>query len=253
MTIAPPRFHELPNGERLAYRLREGASPTIVFLSGFRSDMEGAKAVAMDALAENHGWSFLRFDYLGHGSSSGEFTDYCLTDWIDNALTLIDNYTSGELLLIGSSMGGAIMLHVALRRAERVKGLVGIAAAPDFTERLMFARMNEVHRQTLIEEGKLMCPSEYGEPYAITRKLIEDGRNHLLLDAASIPIHCPVHLLHGMADADVPWEFAPLLASKLATNDVQITLIKDAGHRLSRESDLAELAVIVKRSISLIR
>jgi pimeloyl-ACP methyl ester carboxylesterase len=182
----------------------------------------------------------LRFDYAGHGASGGAFEDGTIGTWRDDALLLIDRLTEGKLVLVGSSMGGWIALLVALARPERMAGLVGIAAAPDFTETLMWESMTFAERATLMQAGVLMLPSEYGDPTPCTRALIEDGRSHLLL-GAPIAITCPVRMLHGQRDADVPWEMALRTAEDIAGEDVRVTLIKDGDHRLSRPSDLALL------------
>ena len=182
----------------------------------------------------------LRFDYSGHGASEGRFEDGDIGRWTADALALMDALTQGPLVLVGSSMGGWIALLVALARPGRVAGLVGIAAAPDFTERLMWQAMSPRERERLMGEGVLHVPSQYGEPYPITRRLIEDGRRRLLLDAP-IPLDCPVRLLHGQRDPDVPWETALRVAERLSGTDVQVTLVKDGDHRLSRPQDLALL------------
>ena len=224
----------------LAWAFTPGASPTIVFLPGFRSDMTGDKATALAAFCEAKGQAMLRFDYSGHGTSGGAFIDGSIGVWAADAEAVIDAKTQGPLLLIGSSMGGWIALLVAMRKPERVTAVIGIAAAPDFTEKLMWEAMTFEERARLLKEGILKIPSQYGDPTPITKHLIEDGRNHLLL-GGPILLDCKVRLLHGQADPDVPWEIALQIAERLVTSDVEVTLIKDGDHRLSRPRDLAIL------------
>ncbi|HBK04778.1 MAG TPA: alpha/beta hydrolase [Acetobacteraceae bacterium] len=231
---------DLGNGTELAWARLEGRGSTVVFLPGFRSDMTGDKATALVACCAELGIGMLRFDYSGHGSSSGEFMDGTIGAWAADALAAIDALTSGPLILVGSSMGGWIALLTALARPDRVAALVGIAAAPDFTQRLMWESMAPSERTTLERDGVLYVPSQYGDPTPITLKLIQDGANHLVL-TGRMPIHCPVRLLHGQADPDVPWELALRIAEQVDTPDVQVTLVKDGDHRLSRPSDLALL------------
>jgi len=228
------------DGTVLAWAKQEGRGPTIVFLPGFRSDMTGDKATGLAAFAAERGQAMLRFDYSGHGASDGSFLDGTIGTWACDALAVIDQLTTGPLILVGSSMGGWIALLTAVARPDRVAALVGIAAAPDFTERLMWDAMAPRERETLLRDGVLHIPSQYGEPTPITRRLIEDGRDHLLLNGP-LALRCPVRLLHGQADPDVPWELALRIAERVTGPDVQITLVKDGDHRLSRPSDLALL------------
>jgi pimeloyl-ACP methyl ester carboxylesterase len=232
------------DGTELAYARRAGAGPVVVFLPGFRSDMEGTKALALDAWAARNGRAMLRFDYAGHGASGGWFEDGTIGRWADDAATAFDRLSEGPAVLVGSSMGGWIALLLALRRPERVAGLVGIAAAPDFTETLIWPELSFEQRAALMTEGRILLPSEYGDPTPVTRALIEDGRRHLLLDAP-IGLHCPVRLLHGQRDPDVPWQVSLLLAERIAGDDVRLHLVKDGDHRLSRPSDLALLETVV--------
>ncbi len=225
------------DGVELAWAARDGRGPTIVFLPGFASDMSGSKAAALDAFCAARGQALLRLDYSGHGASGGVFTDGGIGVWRDDALCVIDRIAQGKLLLVGSSMGGWIMLLLALARPERVAGLVGIAAAPDFTERLMWQAMAPPERAALQRDGYLDIPSAYGPPTRVTRALIEDGRRHLLLDGP-IALPMPVRLLHGQRDPDVPWETSLHLSERIESDDVQVTLIKDGDHRLSRPADL---------------
>ena len=209
--------------------------------------MTGDKALAVEALCQRQGTACLRLDYSGHGASGGAFVDGTIGTWTADALFLIDTLTEGPLRLVGSSMGGWIALQVALARPARIAALIGIAAAPDFTETLMWDAMAPPERETLMRTGELRIPSQYGGEQIVTRALIEDGRNRLLL-AAPIAIVCPVRLLHGMQDPDVPWETALKLAHRLESTDVQVTLVKDAGHRLSRPQDIAVLVRLVSES-----
>jgi len=228
------------DGIALAWRRLDGVAPTVVFLPGFNSDMTGSKATALSEFCARRGQAFVRFDYAGHGASSGRFVDGTIGRWAEDALAVIDQVASGDVILVGSSMGGWIAVLAALARPDRVRGLIGIAAAPDFTERLMWEAMLPAERATLLAEGVLMVPSQYGPPTAVTRGLIEDGRRHLLL-GSPIGVDCPVRLLHGQEDPDVPWQTALALSERLTGADVQITLIKDGDHRLSRPADLAVL------------
>ena len=228
------------DGIELAWSKLDGAGPTVVFLPGFRSDMAGDKATALAAFCAAHGRAMLRFDYSGHGASAGRFEDGTIGSWTRDTLTVLDRLTEGELILVGSSMGGWLALLTALRRPERIAAFVGIAAAPDFTEKLMWEAMTFDERARLLREGILRVPSQYGEPTPITRTLIEEGRNHLIL-GQPIPLDCKVRLLHGQADPDVPWEMTLRIAERLTSRDVELILIKDGDHRLSRPRDLALL------------
>jgi pimeloyl-ACP methyl ester carboxylesterase len=239
MTETTGRLHR-DNGTELAWIRQDGKTPTVVFLPGFRSDMTGDKAASLAAFAAEKGQAMLRFDYAGHGASSGDFVDGTIGSWTDDAIAAIDALTTGNLILIGSSMGGWIALLTALARPSRIAALIGIAAAPDFTQRLMWDSMAPKERAKLQQDGVLYVPSQYGEPTPITQALIEDGASHLLLNGP-IAIHCPVRLLHGQADPDVPWELALTIARQLETPDTQVTLVKDGDHRLSRPADIALL------------
>ena len=228
------------DGVELAWARQEGRGPTVVFLPGFRSDMTGDKATALAAFCGERGQAMLGFDYSGHGASGGRFEDGTIGRWTDDALAVIDRLTEGPLLLVGSSMGGWIALLAALARPDRAAALIGIAAAPDFTEALMWQAMTVEQRTTLMRHGVLHRPSQYGEPYPITRALIEDGRTRLLLNAP-IALDCPIRLMHGQDDPDVPWELVLRIAGRLTSQDVQVILVKDGDHRLSRPQDLALL------------
>ncbi len=240
-SITAPRRLERPGGHTVAYHATPGKSPGVVFCGGFSSDMTGTKAIALDAFCRGEGRAYVRFDYLGHGASSGKFEQGTIGRWADDAIAVIDATTEGPLVLVGSSMGGWIMLLAALERPGRVCGLVGVAAAPDFTEDLVRNRFDDAQRAALMRDGAVHLPSDYDdEPYAITRALIEDGRERLLLHAP-IPITCPVRLIQGMNDADVPWETVLRIAERLVSDDVEVTLVKGGDHRLSEPDDLARL------------
>ena len=230
-------------GTSLAYSHTPGRTPTLVFLPGFMSDMTGEKATMLAAHAADRGQACLRLDYSGHGASAGQFIAGTIGQWAQDVLFLIDSLTEGPITLVGSSMGGWIALLTAIARGNRITALIGIAAAPDFTETMMWAGMDAPTRATLIQDGLLRIPSAYGGEQIITRALIEDGRTHCLL-GAPIPITCPVRLLQGQQDPDVPWQTALTLAEKLQSPDVQVILVKDANHRLSRPQDLALLRAI---------
>jgi len=235
-----------PDGNTVAYAKTDGRLPTVVFLGGFRSDMTGTKAVALEAWARDSGRAFLRFDYLGHGQSSGRFEDGTIGRWLDDSLAAIDQLTSGPLVLVGSSMGGWLSLLVARARPERLAGLVLIAAAPDFTERMLLKGLTAEDRAALERDGRLERPSQYSpEPSVFTWKLIEEGRNHLLLDSKLV-LPCPVRLLHGQNDPDVPWEYSLQIAAHLEAPEVITTLIKGGDHRLSTPADIARLIATVE-------
>ena len=222
-----------PQGRRIAFHRTAGRGPGVVFLGGFRSDMGGTKALALQAWAERQGRAFLRFDYSGHGESSGDFLDGCIGDWAEDAVAAISALTEGPQVLVGSSMGGWISLLVARALPARVAGLVGIAAAPDFTEDSMWAGFDAAQRAELAATGRVALPSEYSdEPYVITRRLIEDGRNHLVL-RAPLRLPFPVRLLQGTADADVPPKVALRLLDHADSPDLRLTLVKGADHRFS--------------------
>jgi pimeloyl-ACP methyl ester carboxylesterase len=239
------RFVKRDGGARLACVSHPGAGPTVVFLGGYASDMTGTKATYLEGWCRASGRAFLRFDYQGHGLSSGHFTDGTIGLWRDDALAVLRECTEGPLVLVGSSMGAWIAVLVALAMPERIHALVGVASAPDFTEDLLWARIGEDERARLRRDGAIRPPSRYGEPLPFTWRLVEDGRRHLVL-RAPIPLSCPVRLLHGTADEDVPWETSRRLAEALLSRDVALTLVKDGGHRLSEPHELALLGVTVE-------
>ena len=233
---------------RLAYRKtdaapaggqQEQALPTVMFCGGFRSDMEGTKAQFLEERCKARGQAYIRFDYSGHGASEGDFEDGTIGSWKDDTLAVLDALTQGPVILVGSSMGGWISLLAALARPERVCGLVGIAAAPDFTREIYHEQFDDAMRAQLAAQGYVDVPSEYSEtPYRITRALIEDGENHCLLDR-EIALDIPVRLLQGMNDSDVPWQKAYRIKNALTSEDRGAVLLIESGdHRLSRPEDL---------------
>lgn len=239
------------DGASMAYQRLEGKSPGIVFLHGFHSDMEGGKALALEELCKKQGRAFVRFDLFGHGRSSGKVEDGSISRWADDATAILDELTEGPQVLVGSSLGGWLALLTTLRRRDRVVGLVGVAAAPDFTEDLMWTDFTPEQRRDLIEKGQVVLPNCYEpeNPWTVPRLLIEDGRNNLLLRDA-INLFCPVRLIQGQKDADVPWQTALKIADCLASEDVEITLVKDGDHRLSRDHDLARLCDVVEKLVA---
>jgi pimeloyl-ACP methyl ester carboxylesterase len=231
-----------PDGATIAYHRTHGEVPGIVFLGGYRSDVTGTKALFLEDYCRRRGCAFVRFDYFGHGASSGDFALGTISRWRDDAVAVIDSLTLGPQILVGSSMSGWVMLLAALARRERIAGLVGIAGATDFTEELLWPRLTPAQRQEIEERGRIVLPSDFDPAgYLYTRALIEDGRRHLLL-RGPIPLDIPVRLLHGMRDASVPWQLSLRLADRLAGDNVAVTLVKDGDHRLSRPSDLTLLA-----------
>lgn len=234
-----PEYLTTPQGRRIAYHRTKGAGPGVVFLGGFRSDMTGTKAMALEDWAGRTGRAFVRFDYSGHGASSEAFLDGCIGDWAEDAVAAITALTQGPQVLVGSSMGGWIALLAAKALPERVAGLVGIAAAPDFTEDSMWAGFSDSQKLALTTSGQLDLPSDYSDaPYVITRKLIEDGRQRLVL-REPLPLPMPVRLLQGTADTDVPPAVALRLMDHAESPDLRLTLVKGADHRFSTPDCLA--------------
>ena len=239
-----------PDGNTVAYAKTAGRTPTVVFLGGFRSDMTGTKAMALEAWAQRTGQAYLRFDYLGHGQSSGRFEDGTIGRWLDDSLTALDSLATGKLVLVGSSMGGWLSLLAARARPERLAGLMLIAAAPDFTERMLLKGLSAEDRATLQRDGRLERPSQYSpEPSVFTWKLIEEGRKHLVLDK-KLALPCPVHLLHGQSDPDVPWEYSLQIADHLEAPEVITTFVKGGDHRLSTPADIARLITTVEELVT---
>ncbi len=237
------------DGHELAYEAVPGRAPGVVFLPGFKSDMTGSKATALRDLALRRGQAFTRFDYSGHGRSSGRFEDGTIGRWAADAVAVLDRVTSGPQILVGSSMGGWMALLAARARPERVAALVGIAAAPDFPEDLMWAAYPEEARKALRRDGIYFEPSQYGEPYAITMRLIDEGRAHLVL-RTPLQLPFPVRLIQGMRDPDVPWRTALRLAEHIGGDDVEVTLVKNGDHRLSEPADIARLEAVLEGLLS---
>jgi len=234
-----PKMLKCVDGSELAYHKTDGAQPGVVFLGGFRSDMTGSKAMALEEFCKEHGRQFIRFDYFGHGQSSGNFVEGTIGRWADNAVAVLDELAGdAPQILVGSSMGGWLMLLVALRRPQKVAALMGIAAAPDFTELLMWDKFSEAQQAELKEKGVIDLPNCYDdEPYKITLNLIAESGEHLVLDN-EIAIECPVVLIHGMLDEDVPWEFSMTLNEKIASQKVRTLLVEGGDHRMSSEKHL---------------
>jgi pimeloyl-ACP methyl ester carboxylesterase len=238
-------FLEAHDGERLAWRRVQGRGPTVVWLGGFRSDMTGTKAEALAGWAAANGRDYLRFDYFGHGASSGDFQrGGTITRWREDALSVLDQVTEGPLVLVGSSMGGWLACLAAMARPERLHALVLLAPAPDFTDKLMAPKIPPEGRAALAEAGVWLEPSQYGEPNPITRELLEDGARWSILPGP-VPIEAPVRVLQGGEDPDVPWAHALELAQAIRSQDVVFTLVKDGDHRLSRPQDIARLVAAV--------
>lgn len=231
--------------ETIAYHRRPGRTPGVVFFTGYKSDMTGQKALMLDALCADAGRAFVRFDYYGHGISSGAFVDGTIGRWRDDAILVLDRLTTGPQILVGSSLGGWIAMLTALARPQRVAGLIGIAAAPDFTEDLIPPLLSPSDKAVLAAGGIVeMRDCAEGEPTPLRQSFLDDGRRHLLL-RGPIAMTRPVRLIQGMADADVPWRTALRLVECLAAGDVTLTLVKDGDHRLSRPEDLERLAQTV--------
>jgi pimeloyl-ACP methyl ester carboxylesterase len=245
------------SAREIAVRIREGAAPGLFWLGGFNSDMKGTKALALDAWAAEQGRACVRFDYSGHGESSGQFAEGTIGRWLEESVAVFARFCSGPQVVIGSSMGGWMALLLAREIAKGIDkgidkgtttaslaGLVLIAPAPDFTEELMWKGFSHAIRHEIEQKGVWLRPSAYGEPCPITRALIEEGRNHLLL-GGSIAVGCPVRILQGAQDPDVPWRHAFALAQRLPADDVVLTMIQDGDHRLSRPQDIARILAAV--------
>lgn len=230
-----------PQGRRLAYRYSAPSTGlTFVWLSGFKSDMTGTKVTVLETWAQQAGHGFLAFDYSGHGVSGGAFEDGTISAWREDALAAIEGLTSGALVLVGSSMGGWMALLSALALKNRVAAMVLIAPAPDFTQKLMWPEFSAEQQAEIMDQGRTLRPSDYGDPYPITRDLIADGKQWALLDAP-IDLTCPIRILQGMQDPDVPWQHAFRLVEALKSEGLVFSLIKDGDHRLSRDQDIERL------------
>ena len=232
-------------GESLAYRRVDGDGPTVVWVGGFRSDMEGTKALALDAAARERGWDFVRYDHFAHGKSSGDWRKATVGRWREDAICLIDNL-QGPVVVVGSSMGGWVALLLALARPGRMAGLVLINPAQDFTERLMWPSLADHERHAILRDGEILIVEEGLGEYVLTLTLFEDGRDWLLL-GAPLPIAAPVHIFQGRADDVVPWRHATALVERLTGGDVRLDLIEGGDHRLSSPDDLERLIEAVER------
>ena len=241
MTSSGPKTLLTEDGAIIAYYRLAGRGPGMVFLTGYKSDMTGGKAIRLEEFCRDQGRAFVRFDYYGHGASSGAFTDGTIGRWAQDAVLVLDRLTEGPQVLVGSSLGGWIMLLAACARPQRIAGLLGVAAAPDFTEDLIEPALSAQDRIRLERDGMVPVYSPYDpEPTPVTRLILEEGRRHLVL-RDTLALDCPVRLIHGMADPDVPWQTAFNLADRLRSADVEITLIKNGDHRLSEPDDLDRL------------
>ncbi|MEM9210428.1 MAG: alpha/beta hydrolase [Pseudomonadota bacterium] len=230
-------FFETPSGRRIAYEKVMGSGPGVVFLGGFMSDMTGSKATYLESWARETGRAFLRFDYSGHGQSDGNFTDGCIGDWADDAVSVISALTDGPQILVGSSMGGWISLLVMKAMPEKVTGFVGIAAAPDFTEDMYNNALSDEQRRDVMEHGQTLLESEYDDPYPITKKLIEDGRNHFVM-GSPISNDIPVRLLIARGDAIVRTETQLAILDAFAHDEVRLTVVKGGDHSFSGQREL---------------
>ena len=241
---------ETPQGRRIAYHKTEGSGPCVVFLGGLKSDMEGTKAVHLEAWAKARGHAFLRFDYSGHGESSGTFEEGCIGDWHVDTKEVLQSLTDGPLVLVGSSMGGWQALLAARALPERLAGIVTIAAAPDFTEDSYWAGFSDEQKAEMDRQGFVELPSDYMEPYRITKRMIEDGRNHLVL-RTPLPLSVPVRCLQGTADTAVSTDVALRLLEHADSPDMRLTLVKDADHRFSDGACLGLIEAAIEEVIAL--
>ena len=249
----PTAVFERQGGVRIAYAHTLGRSPTVVFLCGYASDMSGTKARFLEARCRARGQAYLRFDYQGHGESSGDFVDGSVGMWSEDARLLVEGVTQGPLVLVGSSMGAWIMLIVALALKDRVAALLGVASAPDFSEDLILPALDAAQAETLAREGAVHLRSRYADdPHTVSRQFLEDGRRHLLL-RSPIGLGCPVRLIHGLEDPDVPWQTAVRLARALQSREVMLTLVKGGGHRLSEPHELEIIDNTLRTLISEVR
>lgn len=237
----PPQIVTRPDGSSIAYHRHAGKGTGVVFLHGLMSDMEGGKALHVEAHCRARGLPFVRFDQFGHGQSSGTFAEGTIGRWAEDTLAVLDTLCEGPQILVGSSMGGWLMLLAARARPEKVAGLVGIAAAPDFTEDLLWPQMSPEQRAEVMDTGFIEVPSDYAAPYIYTRALIEDGRANLVL-RQPLPFAGPVRLLHGLKDDVVPWQTALAITEAVDSPDIEAVLIKSGDHRLSDPADLARLS-----------
>lgn len=230
------------NGATIAYHHTPGLIPGVIFCTGFKSDMQGGKALALEAWCRGRGRQFTRFDYQGHGESSGDFEEGTIGQWRDDALSVLDEVTNGPQIIVGSSMGAWMMLLISLARPERIAGLLGLAPAPDFTEHMRSVALSGAQLASLSSQGYCDIHTQYDDcqPYRIRQTLLDEGGNHLLLHA-EIPIEVPVRLIHGLQDPDVPWQRSMDIMDKLRSTDVEVQLIKSGQHRLSEPEDLQRM------------
>ncbi len=242
--MSKPRIFESPQGRRIAYHLSDGTGPLVLFLGGLKSDMDGTKALHLEAWAHRTGRAFLRFDYSGHGQSSGRFEDGCIGEWAEDTRAVVQGLTDGPIVAVGSSMGGWQALLLARALPERVAAMVTIAAAPDFTEDGYWANFSEEQKAQLEAAGQVALPSDYMEPYIVTKRMIEDGRDQLVL-RSPLELNFPVRCLQGSADTAVSTQTALRLLEHATSADMRLTLVKDADHRFSDEAclDLIEKTV----------
>jgi len=248
--IHPTAYHISSSGHRIAYQQRAGEGAVgVTFIHGFRSDMASTKATAMSEWCAARNIPFTVFDCFAHGQSDGDFLEFTIGRALESTLEILDHVASGDQILVGSSMGGWISLLAARERKGQVRGLVGIAAAPDFTEDIWLRHMTPEHRATVENEGVIWVPSDYGSDYPITQQFIRDGRHHLLLDDV-IGLDIPMHFIQGQQDADVPWETALEIAKAVTSDEVAVHLIKDGEHRLSRPQDLAAIFSAVEKLLA---
>ena len=246
MSHPEPSLLETDHRQKLAYCKSEGKPVTVIFLGGLMSDMQGTKAVFLEGVCRNKGWGYTRFDYSGHGRSSGTFKEGTIGSWLRDVLSVIDHLTEGPLVLVGSSLGGWLALLAALERKDRVKGLICLAPAADFTERLLRPSLDQDLMIEMEEQGEVHIPSEYGEdPYIFTKVLFDEGRNHLLLDGP-INLDIPVRLLHGMKDTDVPHWISEKIMARLDSPDAQLVLLEGADHRLSAPAELEQIQTLLE-------
>ena len=233
-----------PDGEALAYKTVKGDGPTVIWIGGFRSDMEGTKALALDAAARERGWSYVRYDHFAHGASSGDWKQATIGRWREDAIALIDSL-DGPVIPVGSSMGGWVALLATLARPERVKGVVLVNPAQDFTEKLMWPGLADHERQAILREGETVIAEEGLGSYVLTRRMFEEARDWLLLDGR-IDITAPVHVLQGRADDVVPWRHQVELAERMNGGDLRLDLIEGGDHRLSSPAELDRLVAAVE-------
>lgn len=241
-----PSFLELPDSRKIAYHLTEGKLPGVIFMGGFKSDMTGSKATALEAWCKARGQRFVRFDYTGHGQSSGSFREGTIGGWKQDALDVLDHLGDEQNVLVGSSMGAWIALLLIQARREKIAGFVGIASAPDFTERMIWQQLTPEQKKDLMEKGVFYAAScDGGEPYPIMRHLIEESRHHLVLHA-TVDAPMPVRLIHGTKDRDVPWHMVVTLLDALTSENASLRLIKNGDHRLSSPEQIEILCRTVE-------